>query len=123
MMQLVAQRSGKAGARLRVVLQILQEGVGNIDLLPGENRLLPGLVEVVFLGEDGKSALDRPVKEIRLGETKRQNALGVANAALYRERLAQAQEVIGAVVDADKSAFKAAHAAVQSNTVLALFLD
>ena len=86
--------------------------MGEVDLLAGQNSFLPRLVVVVFLGEDGKAALDGAIKEVRLGKTKGQNALAVANTGLDRKRFAQTEEVVGAVIDPDEGAGQSADAAV-----------
>src|SRR5262249_31727264 len=110
-MQRMAQRKVEALARLRVILQVLQLGFGNVQLLPGEDRLLPRFVVVELASVNGEAKGERAVKEIRFGEAERQRTLDVSNLRLHRQRLAQAEEVVGAVVHPDERAFKSAHAA------------
>ena len=63
---------------------------------------LPRLVVVEFLGENRKAGLQRAIEQIGLGKTERQNALQVADVGLHAQGLAQAQEVVGAVVEPDE---------------------
>ena len=61
--------------------------------------------------------------EVGLREAEEELAAHVAEVALNAERLAQAEEVVGLVVDAEEGAGESADAAVQADGVLALFLD
>src|SRR5689334_17192386 len=109
MVQLITDRGRKSRTGLGVVLQILQKGGWQVNLLAGKNGFLARLVVIELLGEDGKAALDGAVKEVRFGKAKRQNALAVADAGLDRQRLTQTEEIIGAVVDPDKGSSQPAH--------------
>ena len=59
---------------------------------------------------------------VGLREAEEELAAHVAEVALHAERFAQAEEVVGLVVDAEERAGEAADAAVQADGVLALFL-
>jgi hypothetical protein len=58
-----------------------------------------------------------------LREAKEELAADVAQVALQAEGLAEAEEVVGLIVDAEEGAVEAADAAVEADGVLALFLD
>ena len=61
--QRVAQRCREPDARLRVVLQVLQHGVGEVQILAAEDRELPGLVVADFIAEDRESELQGPIQQ------------------------------------------------------------
>ena len=63
------------------------------------------------------------LRDVGLREAKQELAADVAQVALQAEGFAQAEEVVGLVVDAQEGAGEAADAAVEADGVLALFLD
>ena len=87
------------------------------------NCILASLIVAGLAGIDVESGLDRPVKQVRLGESEYQVALAAAEAGVDGEGLAQAKKVVSAVAKPDKGAGKSANAARQSDAVLALFVD
>src|SRR5205085_173563 len=97
--QRIAAAYGKAGARLRVVLQQAELLVTQVEPLPGEDFELLGLVEVVLARVNGKAELDGPVEQIRLGEAEEQVALPIAHVRLDGQRFTKAQEVVGLVIE------------------------
>ena len=78
---------------------------------------------LIFCVVNVETKLQRPVKHVRLGEAEADAFRQVSDAGLDLKRLAQAEEVVGRIVDADEGAFQSAHAAVQADAVLALFMD
>ena len=64
----------------------------------------------------------RLVAEVRLGKAELQVALQIAEVGLHAQRLTQAQEVVGLVVEAEEGAGEAADAAIQADGVLALLV-
>ena len=119
----IAERTGESDARLRVVLQVLQHGVGQIQGLAAENGKLARLVIAYFVVVNVKAKLQRPVKHVRLRKAEADGAGEVPDAGLNLQRLTQAEEVVGGVVDAHERAFQPADASVQADAVLALFMD
>src|SRR5581483_2949769 len=110
-MQRVAGGDGEAGARLRVILQRVQERLGKVQPLAGQDVELLRLVEVVTARVDREPELQRAVEQVRLGEAEKQVALAIADVGLNGERFAEAEEVIGLVVQADKRSGQTADAA------------
>src|ERR1700722_7748272 len=106
-----------------MVLEVLQHGVGYIQVLPAENGKLARLVITRFVHVHVESELQRPVKHVRLGETKADAACQVSDAGLYLKRFAETQKVVRRIVNADEGAFQPADAAVQPDAVLAFFLN
>ncbi len=72
---------------------------------------------------DLEADVQRPIVHVGLREAEQELAAYVAEVALHAERLAQAEEVVGLVVDAEERARKAADAAIEADGVLALLLD
>ena len=95
----IAREGSETGAVLVVILNKLRI---DTDGLAGYERLLLGLIEIVAAGENGKAGLDGAVKKIRLGKTKLEDALEVAELSGERQGFAEAQEVVGLVGQADK---------------------
>ena len=116
----VAREKREAVAVLRVVLN--RVGI-ELYLLPNGQRILPRLIEVVAARKDRESGADRPVKQIRLGETERNISLQISNVRRKSERLAEAQEIVGLIRQADITAGKAADAARQADGLFTFFLE
>ena len=111
-----AQRRALTG--LRIVLQVLQVGRRQIQILSGGNGILASLIIVGLPGIDLEAGLDGPVKQVGLGESEHQVALTAAETGVYGKRLAQSKEIVGAVIETDKGAGQTADAALQSDAVL-----
>ncbi len=82
-----------------------------------------GRVVVVLLGKDLHAERDGLVAQVGLGKAERQVARKVADIGLDGEGFAEAEEVVGLVVEPDERAGQAGDAAVQADRVLALFLQ
>src|ERR1035438_10349705 len=104
-------------AVLRVIQQVLraQLVVERNQIGPRQNRGLAALVEVEALQVHDEAKLQRTIKEVGFGEAQADIAHTRAELAFQRESLAQAQKVVGGVVEPDKAARNTAHAAVQPN--------
>ena len=76
-----------------------------------------------LLVEDLQAERDRLVAEVGLGKAEAEVPRQVADVGLYRQRLAETEEVVGLVVQADEGSRKAADTAVQADRVLALLLE
>src|SRR5205807_1962734 len=121
--QQITGRGGKSGAGLAEVLQLVQDVLRQVQLLAAGNGHLLGLVEVKPAVVHGESELDGTVFEIRLGEAELKIALPAADIAFKAQSFAQAQKIVGLVVEADERTGKTAYAARKSNAVLSLLLD
>src|SRR5579872_4304362 len=97
-MQLVRNREREAFAVLRIVLQILQFRLRNVQGLPGDYGFFLRLVVLEFAVIHSKAELIRPAEQIRLRKTKSDVTLQRANIALHAQRFSKTQEVIGAVI-------------------------
>src|SRR6202000_2131059 len=73
--------------------------------------------------EDLDAERDRLVAQIGFGESEAEVAVEVADVGVDRERLAEAEEGVGLVVEADEVSREAADAAVEADGVLALLLQ
>ncbi len=93
-----------------------------IRLLPGQHRYLAALVEVEPPQVHDEAELQRTVQEVRLGEAEADVAHASAELGFDGERLAQSEEVVGGVVEADEAAGDTGDAAVQADGVLAALL-
>src|SRR5581483_4139957 len=122
-MERITGRQRETTARLRVVLQVLQKRIGQVQLLPRQDRELLSLVVVELAGVHGEAYLEGPVEHVWLGEAEQQVALQVPDACLDLQGFAESQKVVGGVSDADKRARQAAHAAGQADSILSLFPD
>ena len=116
----IAEREVQAGGGLVVVLRQRLLRLGQVRRLAGLGLVVLGRVEVLFVVENLEAHIERAVADIRLREAEDKLAADAAQVALQAERFAQAEEVIGLVVDAQKRAGLAAHAAIQPDRVLAL---
>ncbi len=81
-----------------------------------------GGVVVLLVVEDLEAHIEGAVAEVGLGEAEHELPADVAQVALQAEGFAQAEEVVGLVVDAQERARQAADAAVHADGVLALLL-
>ncbi len=88
-------------------MRFAESPVGGLVILGG---VVIGLV-VINLEAD----IERPIAHIWLRESKQELAAHVAEVALHAKSLAQAEEVVGLVVDAEERAGQTADAAVQAD--------
>ena len=116
-------RRGEADAVGFLFLVILDELRVDADRLSQGQRFLLGLVKIVLAIENGETRGDRPVEEVGLGEAKHEAALEVAKLGGEGQSFAETQEIIGLVGQADKGAGESADAPLQSDGLLALFLE
>ena len=119
----VADREVQAGRGLVVVLSQRLLRCGKVRRDSGSGLIVLGGVEVLLVVVDLEADVERAIANVRLREAKEELAAYVAKVALQAERFAQAEEVVGLVVDAEERARQAADTAVQADRVLALFLD
>src|SRR6266568_8873214 len=97
-MKRIDRRHRETGARLRIVLQRVQVGGRQIQLLARGDTRLTGLVIFEVAGKHRESQLDRLIEQIRLGESKHHIALICTERSRDRERLSESEEVVGLVV-------------------------
>src|SRR5579859_1037960 len=98
--------SVEAVAVLYVIQLVLgaQRLVEGNEILAGENGSFAGLIEIEPAQVYGGADLDGLVQEIRLGKAEAHIAQPRAQLRLERERLSQAQEVVGGVIESDEAA-------------------
>src|SRR5208283_3200474 len=99
----------------RIILQVLEVGRGQVQILSGCYGVLPSLVIVGLPRVDVEAGLNGAVEQIGFGKSEDQVALAAAEAGLHGERLAQAQEVVGAVIEAHEGSSQTADATLQSD--------
>jgi hypothetical protein len=117
----IAGKDGEADGLLNVVEELRgEEGVG---LLAGDEGGFAGLVELEAADVEGEAGLQRSVENVGLGEAEEEGRLAVAILDGEGEGFAEAEEVVGLVVEADETAQDAAGAAAEADGVLALFFD
>ena len=119
----IAEREVQAGRGLVVVLRQRLLRRGQVEGRAGRRLVALGRVVVLLVVVDLEADVERAVADIGLREAEEELAAHVAQVALQAERFAQAEEVVGLVVDAQEGAGQAADAAVQADGVLALLLD
>ena len=88
-----------------------------------EDRGLASLVEAEAAREDGEAGLDGLVEQIGLGVSELQDALATAELGVERQRLAEAEEVVGGVSETDEATREPRDAAVEVDHVAAPLLD
>src|SRR5882724_12032407 len=116
----IAGKHGEAGAGLVVILDELR-----IDAhrLPLQERQLASLIETVAAGEDREAGGDGTVEKIGLGEAEHEAALNVAELRGEGESFAEAEKIVGLIGKANERAGQSADAALQTDGLLALFLE
>jgi hypothetical protein len=110
---------------VRVLVVILGErflGSRQVYGGAGGGLVVLGGVVILFLVEDLESEVYGTVLDVGLGKPERELAADAAQVCLHAQSFAEAEEVVGLIVDADECAGKAADAAVHADRVLALFL-
>ena len=120
--QRIADREIEARRGLVVVLRQRLLRRRQVHRLAGRGLVVLGRVVVLLVVEDLEADVERTIAHVGLREAEQELAADVAQVALHAERFAQAQEVVGLVVDAQEGARKPADAAVQADRVLALLL-
>src|SRR5882724_7963366 len=116
----IAGKHGEAGAVLVVILDELRI---DADRLPLQERQLASLIETVAAGEDREAGGDGTVEKIRLGEAEHEAALNVAELRGEGESFAEAEKIVGLIGKSDERAGQATDAALQTDGLLALFLE
>src|SRR6267143_6294788 len=106
-----------------VLVVILNELRVDADLLPRQLRSLLGLVEFVQRRKYGEAAADRPVKQVGLRKPEHQVPLVLPDLRGKGQRFPKSQKVVRLVGQTDESARQAADTALQSDRLLALFLQ
>src|SRR5882762_6772384 len=116
----IAGKHGEAGAVLVVILDELRIDAHRLAL---QERQLASLIETVAAGEDREAGGDGTVEKIGLGEAEHEAALNVAELRGEGKSFAEAQKIVGLVGESDERAGQAADAALQTDGLLALFLE
>src|SRR5712671_3430753 len=116
----IAGKHGEAGAVLVVILDELRV---DADRLALQERQLASLVETVAAGEDRKTGGDWAIEEVRLGKAKHEAALNVAELRGEGESFAETEKIVGLIGESDERAGQATDAALQTDGLLALFLE
>src|SRR6267154_392636 len=115
--------AGKHGEASAVLVVILDELRIDADRLPLQERQLASLIETVAAGEDREAGGDGAVEEIGLGEAEHEAALNVAELRGEGESFAEAEKIVGLIGKSDERAGQATDAALQTDGLLALFLE
>src|SRR6267154_1992965 len=116
----IAGKHGEAGAVLVVILDELRIDAHRLAL---QERQLASLIETVAAGEDRKTGGDGAIEKVRLGEAEHEATLNVAELRREGESFAEAEKIVGLVGESDERAGQAADAALQTDGLLALFLE
>src|SRR5882762_28865 len=116
----IAGKHGEAGAVLVVILDELR-----IDAhrLPLQERQLASLIETVAAGEDREAGGDGTVEKVGLSEAEHEAALNVAELRGEGESFAEAEKIVGLIGKTNERAGQSADAALQTDGLLALFLE
>ena len=88
--------------RLAEILQRVQNIGWQVYVGPGEDRVILGCVVIVAAGVKSKAKLQRTIKSVRLGKSEQNAALQVAEVGRNSKSLAQAEEIVGLVVDSNE---------------------
>src|SRR5262249_31280712 len=121
--QNVAGGGSESRAGLVVVQELVLDRRRQVDLVVRRNSGLARLVEVILAAVHGEPQGERPVKHVGFGKAEEQDPGKTAYAGLNGKRFAQAQEVVGLVIQSDERAFQTAHASSKPDAVLAFLLD
>src|SRR5258708_21085394 len=106
-----------------VLVVILNELRVDADLLPRQLRRLLGLVKFVQRRKYGEAAANGAIEQVRFREAEHQVALVLADLCGEGERFPKSQKVVRLISEPDESAGEPADAALQSDRLLALFLQ
>src|SRR5882672_4700700 len=116
----IAGKHGESGAVLVVILDEL--GI-DADRLPLQERQLASLIETVAAGEDRKTGGDGTVEKIGFGEAEHEAALNIAELRGEGESFAETEKIVGLIGKTNERAGQSADAALQTDGLLALFLE
>src|SRR5712672_2421851 len=116
----IAGKHGEPGAVLVVILDELRV---DADRLALQERQLASLIETVAAGEDREAGGDGAVEKIGLGEAEHEAVLNVAELRGEGESFAEAEKIVGLIGKTNERAGQAADAALQTDGLLALFLE
>src|SRR5882672_5636090 len=114
---------GKHGESCAVLIVALDELRIDTHRLALQERQLASLVETVAAGEDRKTGRDGAIEKIGLGEAEHEAALNVAELSGEGESFAEAEKIVGLIGETDERAGQAADPALQTDRLLALFLE
>src|SRR6267142_1452914 len=114
---------GKHGESCAVLIVVLDELRIDTHRLALQERQLASLVETVAAGEDRKTGRDGAIEKIGLGEAEHEAALNVAELSGEGESFAEAEKIVGLIGETDERAGQAADPALQTDRLLALFLE
>src|SRR5258706_15619682 len=81
------------------------------------------MIETVAAGEDRKAGGDGTIEKIGVGEAEHEASLNIAELRGEGQGFAEAEEIVGLVGESDERAGHAADAALQTDGLLALFLE
>src|SRR5882762_1157864 len=116
----IAGKHGESGAVLIVILDELRI---DADRLALQERQLASLIETVAAGEDRKTGRNGAIEKIGLGKAKHEAALNIAELSGEGESFAETEKIVGLIGESDERAGQATDAALQTNGLLALFLE
>src|SRR6266850_1634791 len=116
----IAGKHGEAGAVLVVILDELRIDAHRLAL---QERQLASLIETVAAGENREAGGDGAIEKIRLGEAEHEATLNVAELRGEGESFAEAEKIVGLIGKTNERAGQAADAALQTDGLLALFLE
>src|SRR5882757_9390736 len=116
----IAGKHGEPGAVLVVILDELRV---DADRLALQERQLASLIETVAAGEDRKTGGDGAIEKIWLGEAEHEAALNVTELRGEGEGFAETEKIVGLIGESDERAGQATDAALQTDGLLALFLE
>ncbi len=102
---------------------ILDELRVDADILLEQDGFLLGLVKVIARRKNGEACGDWPVKKVRLGKSKHKGARQAAELRGEGQRFSKTQEVVGLIGEADEAAGQSTDAALQTDGLLAFFLE
>ena len=119
----IAGEGREADRVLIVIHQPALQGVADVQSASGYDRVLLSLVKLEAVEEDREAALNGFVKQIGLGEPDHEDTLPVAPLGVHAQGLAQAEEIVGGVVQTEEAAQHAAGPAGEPDAVLALLSD
>src|SRR6266436_3685122 len=116
----IAGKHREPGAVLIVILDELRV---DADRLALQERQLASLIETVAAGEDRKTGGDWAIEEVRLGKAEHEAALNVAELRGEGEGFAETEKIVGLIGETNERAGQSADAALQTDGLLALFLE
>ena len=108
---------------LTILIVVLGDQRGKRDLLAKQQRSLARLIEIVTAGKKCDARGDLLVKQIRLAESDSEIPLHRSELSRKRQGLAQSQEIIRLISQAEEAAGNSADSTSKGNRLFLLFLD